>query len=105
MLNQPTSSPMITRIFGLLCCCCADTGALTDTKTTNDANAPSQRVLVMLIIAPSVFDYLGWAHSAPKGNSCAMQIRRMRHSGQVAKNTKNLLAQFSHSVRSDSRNR
>src|SRR5262245_65123526 len=49
MLNQPTSSPMMTRMFGGLCCCCATAGALAAVMATNDESRPRQNVLVILM--------------------------------------------------------
>src|SRR6476620_4384800 len=45
MLNQPTSSPMITRIFGLRCCCCAAAGKIVTVTAINSDRKPSQILL------------------------------------------------------------
>src|SRR5215813_10815225 len=45
MLNQPTSSPMITTIFGLRCCCCAAAGKIVTTTAINSDRRPSQILL------------------------------------------------------------
>src|SRR5215470_19762356 len=49
ILNQPTSSPMMTRMFGGLCCCCAAAGTLAAVTATNDASRPRRNVLVILM--------------------------------------------------------
>src|SRR5215471_17701820 len=45
ILNQPTSSPMMTRMFGGRCCCCADAG-VSSAEATNAAKE-SQTVLLL----------------------------------------------------------
>src|SRR5262245_39842178 len=45
MLNQPTSSPMITTIFGLRCCCCAAAGKIVTNTAINSDRRPSQILL------------------------------------------------------------
>src|SRR5262249_21492946 len=45
MLNQPTSSPMITTIFGLRCCCCAAAGKIVTVTAINSDRRPSQILL------------------------------------------------------------
>src|SRR5215470_7510569 len=63
MLNQPTSSPMMTRMLGLRCgCCCADAGMTAAIKAASDATRPNQIVLVVLMLRSSV-GYRGWAGS------------------------------------------
>src|SRR5215470_5714024 len=45
MLNQPTSSPMITRMFGLRCCCCAAAGKIITVTAINSDRRQSQILL------------------------------------------------------------
>src|SRR5215471_10164445 len=45
MLNQPTSSPMITRMFGLRCCCCAAAGKIVTVTAINSDRRQSQILL------------------------------------------------------------
>src|SRR5262249_10281538 len=46
MLNQPTSSPMMTRMLGF---CCAAAGTLAAIKHASNASGPSLRSLLMLM--------------------------------------------------------
>src|SRR5215831_11977576 len=50
MLNQPTSSPMMTRMFVGLCCCCAAAGTLVAVMAANDARRPRHKFLVILMV-------------------------------------------------------
>src|SRR6476659_1508894 len=54
MLNQPTSSPMITRIFGLRCCCCAAAGRIVIVMERNsDAKTSQNCLLGIMMCCPS----------------------------------------------------
>src|SRR5215472_1845019 len=76
MLNQPTSSPMMTRMLGGLCCCgcgcggcCAAAGVLAIVIAAMDASRPSQMVLLMLCSSCLGFASL-MAHLPSGGPAC-----------------------------------
>src|SRR5262249_30815850 len=57
MLNQPTSSPMMTRMLGLrCCCCCAAVGILATNTARNDPIKLSQSFrLILMTFHPVLF--------------------------------------------------
>src|SRR6476660_3625632 len=50
MLNQPTSSPMMTIMFGGRCCCCAVAGKVDSVKVVDSATALVQTRLRILMV-------------------------------------------------------
>src|SRR5262245_14728550 len=47
---QPISSPMMKRMLGFCCGCCAAAGTLAIVKPASDASRPSQGVLIMRMV-------------------------------------------------------
>src|SRR5690348_16779050 len=74
MLNQPTSSPMMTRMFGRRCCCCASAGTLAVAAATRPASSPRQQYLVVLIALLRRVQTVGFVIPSP----CA-DVRRTKH--------------------------
>src|SRR4029078_5367141 len=57
MLNQPTSSPMMTRMLGLRCCCCwAATGALATKIARNDPITLTHSLLLTVMMHSNTCD-------------------------------------------------
>src|SRR5262245_44681487 len=83
MLNQPTSSPMMTRMFGgRCCCCCANACVPAAVIATTPASRPRHIRRVLMSTPPRLGNQL-LLRAAPLAQTClAVPVRRQ--SGAVA---------------------
>src|SRR5215470_17647388 len=69
MLNQPTSSPMMTRMFGGRCCCCANACVPAAIIATTPASRPRHIRLALMSTPPRLGNQL-LLYAAPLAQTC-----------------------------------
>src|SRR5215467_12029720 len=69
MLNQPTSSPMMTRMFGGRCCCCANACVPAAVIATTPASRP-RHIRRVLMSTPSRLVGQLLLYAAPLAQTC-----------------------------------